>query len=130
MCGFCGEVRTSGDVSLVELSKATESMHSRGPDAAGFFAQGSIAFGHRRLSILDPAPSSQQPMVDNETRPGPFLSCVGDILNSSQARSRGLYRSDFVEHMLQNPEAEMSPKGHSRLWQVALLEAWMQAHAI
>jgi len=32
--------------------------------------------------------------------------------------------------MLQQPEAEMSPKGHSRLWQAALLEAWMQAHAI
>src|SRR5882757_3092728 len=61
---------------------------------------------------------------------GPFLSYVRDILNSSQARSRGLYRSQFVEHMLQNPEAEMSPKGHSRLWQLALLEAWMQAHAI
>jgi asparagine synthase (glutamine-hydrolysing) len=51
---------------------------------------------------------------------------------STQARPdpAGLYRSEFVEHMLQNPEVEMSPKGHSRLWQVALLEAWMQAHAI
>jgi asparagine synthase (glutamine-hydrolysing) len=61
---------------------------------------------------------------------GPFLSYVRDMLTSSQARSRGLYRSEFVEHLLQNPEAEMSPKGHSRLWQVALLESWMQAHAI
>jgi asparagine synthase (glutamine-hydrolysing) len=61
---------------------------------------------------------------------GPFLTYVGDILTSTQARSRGLYRSEFVEHMLQNPEAEMSPKGHSRLWQAALLESWMQAHAI
>src|SRR3954447_6359085 len=77
MCGFCGEVRTSGDVSLVELSRATESMQSRGPDAAGFFAQGSIAFGHRRLSILDPAPSSQQPMVDNELGLGVvFNGCI------------------------------------------------------
>src|SRR3954454_13576930 len=77
MCGFCGEVRTSGDVSLVELSRATESMQSRGPDAAGFFAQGSIAFGHRRLSVLDPAPSSQQPMVDNELGlGGVFNGCI------------------------------------------------------
>src|SRR5215212_8829174 len=77
MCGFCGEVRTGGDVSLVELSKATQSMHSRGPDAAGFFAQGSIAFGHRRLSILDPAPSSQQPLVDNELGLGVvFNGCI------------------------------------------------------
>src|SRR3954466_1964520 len=66
MCGICGEVRSSGDVSLVELSKATQSMRSRGPDAAGFFAQGPLALGHRRLSILDLAPASQQPMADNE----------------------------------------------------------------
>jgi asparagine synthase (glutamine-hydrolysing) len=41
-----------------------------------------------------------------------------------------LYRTDFIDHMLQHPEAEMSPKGHSRLWQAAVLEAWLQAHAI
>jgi len=61
---------------------------------------------------------------------GPFLSYVRDILTSHRAKARGLYNSQFVEHMLRNPEAEMSPKGHSRLWQAALLEAWMQAHAI
>ena len=60
---------------------------------------------------------------------GPFLSYVCEILTSRTA-DRGLYRSEFIEQMLQNPEAEMSPKGHSRLWQAALLEAWLQAHAI
>src|SRR3954471_12396022 len=77
MCGICGEVRTSGDASLVELSKAAHSMRSRGPDAAGFFAQGPLAFGHRRLSILDLAPSSQQPMTDNDLGLGVvFNGCV------------------------------------------------------
>jgi len=61
---------------------------------------------------------------------GPFLSYVRDILGSPKAKERGLYNEQFVEHMMQHPEAEMSPKGHSRLWQAALLEAWMQAHAI
>jgi asparagine synthase (glutamine-hydrolysing) len=61
---------------------------------------------------------------------GPFLDYVRDVLNGGKARSRGLYRRDFVDHMLQNPEAEMSPKGHSRLWQAALLEAWLQTHGI
>ena len=36
----------------------------RGPDAAGFFAQGSVALGHRRLSILDLTATGQQPMFD------------------------------------------------------------------
>jgi len=61
---------------------------------------------------------------------GPFLSYVRDILTSDRAKKRGLYRGNFIDHMLQNPEAEMSPKGHSRLWQAALLEGWLQAHAI
>jgi asparagine synthase (glutamine-hydrolysing) len=61
---------------------------------------------------------------------GPFLDYVRDLLTSAKARTRGLYRADFIQHMLSNPEAEMSPKGHSRLWQAGLLEAWMQAHAI
>jgi asparagine synthase (glutamine-hydrolysing) len=61
---------------------------------------------------------------------GPFLDYVRDVLNADKARDRGLYRRDFVDHMLEHPEAEMSPKGHSRLWQAALLEAWLQTQGI
>ncbi|MGJ5033463.1 MULTISPECIES: N-acetylglutaminylglutamine amidotransferase [unclassified Bradyrhizobium] len=61
---------------------------------------------------------------------GPFLDYVRDVLNDEKARARGLYQRDFIDHMLQNPETEMSPKGHSRLWQAALLEAWLQTHGI
>lgn len=61
---------------------------------------------------------------------GDFLAYVSDILTSDKVRARELYNREFTDHMLQHPQAEMSPKGHSRLWQVALLEAWMQAHAL
>jgi asparagine synthase (glutamine-hydrolysing) len=61
---------------------------------------------------------------------GPFLDYVSDILNAKAARERGLYDRRFVERMLQEPEAHMSPKGHSRLWQAALLEGWLQTHGI
>ena len=61
---------------------------------------------------------------------GPFLDYVREVLDVEPARSRGLYRRDFIDHMLAQPEAEMSPKGHSRLWQAALLEAWLQNHGI
>jgi asparagine synthase (glutamine-hydrolysing) len=60
-------------------------MRARGPDAAGIFAQGAMAFGHRRLSILDLAPSSQQPMVDNELGLG--LVFNGCIYNFRELRS-------------------------------------------
>src|SRR3954467_3703565 len=77
MCGICGEVRTLGDVCLAGLARMTGSMQARGPDASGVFAQGAMAFGHRRLSILDLAPASQQPMVDNELGLGiVFNGCI------------------------------------------------------
>jgi asparagine synthase (glutamine-hydrolysing) len=61
---------------------------------------------------------------------GPFLDFVRDIFSQSAAKNRGIYRKDFVDHMLEKPEAETSPKGHSRLWQAALLEGWLQTHGI
>ena len=47
-----------------------------------------------------------------------------DIRQSERKRfvSVRLYRSHVA-----TPEAEMRPKGHSRLWQAAVLEAWLQA---
>jgi asparagine synthase (glutamine-hydrolysing) len=77
MCGIYGEIRTGGDVSPLALATATMSMQSRGPDAAGFFIQGPIGFGHRRLSILDLSAASQQPMMDNQLGLGiVFNGCI------------------------------------------------------
>jgi asparagine synthase (glutamine-hydrolysing) len=61
---------------------------------------------------------------------GPFLDYVRSIFANSAARHRGLYNRSFIDHMLDSPELEMSPKGHSRLWQAALLEGWLQAHEL
>jgi asparagine synthase (glutamine-hydrolysing) len=59
------------------LSAITDAMRSRGPDASGLFVQGPLAFGHRRLSILDLSPTSQQPMVDNDLGLGiVFNGCI------------------------------------------------------
>jgi asparagine synthase (glutamine-hydrolysing) len=77
MCGICGEISFSGSRGREDLSRITDAMSSRGPDAAGLFAQGPLAFGHRRLSILDLSAASQQPMVDNELGLGiVFNGCI------------------------------------------------------
>ena len=53
------------------------SLHTRGADAGGFFIQQGLAFGHRRLSILDLSPNSQQPMIDSELGLGiVFNGCI------------------------------------------------------
>ena len=61
---------------------------------------------------------------------GPFLEFVHDILDAPQARQRGLFNRAYVERLLSNPEAELTPKGHSKLWQIALLECWLQTQRI
>src|SRR3954462_14576524 len=67
MCGICGEIRLDGAPpdAVAVLAMATM-LRPRGPDASGSFSQDRVAFGHRRLSILDLSPASQQPMVDPE----------------------------------------------------------------
>lgn len=67
MCGLCGEATFDGSpASLNAVAAMARQMQPRGPDAAGAFGQGRIAFGHRRLKIIDLSDKAQQPMVDAE----------------------------------------------------------------
>jgi asparagine synthase (glutamine-hydrolysing) len=65
MCGLCGDLRFDGsNPDLTAIQRMAAALAPRGPDAAGVFAQGSVALGHRRLSILDLNATGQQPMFD------------------------------------------------------------------
>src|ERR1700739_1608034 len=70
MCGICGEVTFDGSAAGISSASAnplaamTSQMQPRGPDAGGCFSQGRVAFGHRRLSIIDLAAASPQAMID------------------------------------------------------------------
>jgi asparagine synthase (glutamine-hydrolysing) len=61
---------------------------------------------------------------------GPFLELVRDILSQPEARQRDLFRQDYVDTLLADPQGQLTPKGHSKLWQVAVLELWLQQHGI
>ena len=58
---------------------------------------------------------------------GPVLELVGDALRSSAARDRGLFRADVVEAMLREPNVHRTNLDGSTLWQLALLELWLQS---
>ncbi len=67
MCGICGEIRLDGcDASVEAVKTMTDTLAPRGPDASATYSQGSMAFGHRRLKIIDISERAQQPMVDSE----------------------------------------------------------------
>lgn len=86
MCGICGELRFDGaraDVGAVVAM--SDAMAPRGPDGAGVVARDGVAFGHRRLTIIDLSTRASQPMVD----PALGLSIVfnGCIYNYPELRA-------------------------------------------
>jgi asparagine synthase (glutamine-hydrolysing) len=61
---------------------------------------------------------------------GPYLELARDALSSSAARTRGLFRQDYLDQLFSNPREHITPLHGSELWQVALLELWLQTHGI
>ncbi len=65
MCGICGEVRfDQTEPDLAGVRRMTAKLTPRGPDCEGYFHQGRVALGHRRLAIIDLSAHANQPMVD------------------------------------------------------------------
>lgn len=61
---------------------------------------------------------------------GDFLALSKDALTNHRARERGLFNSQYVQRLLDEPEAHITPLQGSKLWQLALLEIWLQTHNI
>ncbi|WP_331768971.1 N-acetylglutaminylglutamine amidotransferase (plasmid) [Embleya sp. NBC_00888] len=61
---------------------------------------------------------------------GPVLARVRDALSSPQAVERGIFRPEFVAELLTAPDTHRARRGANTLWQVALLEMWLQTHGI
>ncbi len=61
---------------------------------------------------------------------GPYLDYVRDALSSKAARDRGLFKQDYLDTLLDDPTEHITPLRGSKLWQVALLEMWLQTHDI
>ncbi|MEO1320194.1 MAG: N-acetylglutaminylglutamine amidotransferase [Pseudomonadota bacterium] len=57
---------------------------------------------------------------------GPYLTMVRDALTNDKARARGLFRQDYLERLFAAPEEHITKLRGSELWQVALLEMWLQ----
>ena len=85
MCGFCGEFRFDGrSPDLDRVRSMLLPLARRGPDDEGLFSEGPVAFGHRRLSIIDLSQLSHQPMVDPAT--GLTIVFNGTIYNYPELR--------------------------------------------
>jgi asparagine synthase (glutamine-hydrolysing) len=61
---------------------------------------------------------------------GPYLEMVRDALTSRAARERGLFRQDYLDRLFAAPAEHITPLRGSELWQVGLLELWLQAQGV
>lgn len=66
MCGITGiyALNLMGKMHMINLSKATDHIARRGPDARGVWMNDFVGLGHRRLSIIDVSYNAAQPMKD------------------------------------------------------------------
>ena len=64
MCGIVGSWRhDGGSVDADDIERMLAPIAHRGPDDAGAWQGGRVAFGHRRLSIIDLSSAGHQPML-------------------------------------------------------------------
>ncbi len=67
MCGIAGIIDKQNNLSADSLLKSvkdmTDAAQHRGPDGEGFYQYNCLAFGHRRLSVIDLSTDGIQPML-------------------------------------------------------------------
>ena len=61
---------------------------------------------------------------------GPYLDLVRDALYAPVAKERGLFSPEAVDALLADPNGRLTPLRGNELWQIALLELWLQKHDI
>lgn len=86
MCGITGiyNFHSVRPVPIPVLERMTRSLAHRGPDDEGFFFDGALGLGHRRLSILDLSERGHQPMTTRDSRY--TISYNGEIYNYVELR--------------------------------------------
>jgi asparagine synthase (glutamine-hydrolysing) len=61
---------------------------------------------------------------------GPYLDLVRDALHAPEAKERGLFRPEAVDAMLADPNGHLTALRGNPLWQIGLLELWLQHHDV
>jgi asparagine synthase (glutamine-hydrolysing) len=61
---------------------------------------------------------------------GAYLAMVRGVLDRPESRGRELFRRDYIDTLLAGPGNHITPLRGSKLWQLALLEYWLQRHSI
>jgi asparagine synthase (glutamine-hydrolysing) len=81
-------------------------------------------------AVVIDRPKGYFPVPALEELEGATLDLIAATMSSDVARARGLFRPQYVDMLMQAPNEHMTTLGSSKLFQLALLELWLQAHGI
>jgi asparagine synthase (glutamine-hydrolysing) len=84
MCGICGIARFGAPPETEVVEAMAAELDHRGPDGRGTFATDGIAFGFRRLAIIDLSEAGDQPFASEDGRL--HLIHNGEIYNYRELR--------------------------------------------
>jgi len=59
---------------------------------------------------------------------GPYLERVRDAVTSQRFSDAGIVQRGYVDTLLADPEAHITPLRASKLYQIGLLAMWLEAH--
>ena len=129
MCGICGiyYIDRQREVEDRDLKIMVQTLRHRGPDDEGFFREGNIGLGHRRLSIIDLSVAARQPMWNERGR-----YCIvynGEIYNYLELRQQLVgqghtFRSHSDTEVILHLYEEEGPECVSRLNGMFALAIW------
>ncbi|MEU4624050.1 N-acetylglutaminylglutamine amidotransferase [Actinoplanes sp. NPDC023801] len=111
------------DHELVEIAAACPPELKLARDGKGVLKD--AARGLVPDEIID-RPKGYFPVPGIRHLEGPMLELVRDVLHTPAARERALFRPEYVEALLADPNTPRTTLGANQLWQLALLEMWLQ----
>lgn len=134
MCGITGFIQWSGDLTQDSqlLVQMTDSLANRGPDASGTWISNPCAFGHRRLSVIDPE-NGAQPMIVHQDDDVYAIVYNGELYNAAELtkelRQRGYqFRTRCDTEVLLVSYIEWGPDCVDRFNGIFAFAIWDSVH--
>jgi asparagine synthase (glutamine-hydrolysing) len=115
------------DHELVELAARTPAEFKLASGGKGVLKEAARAVIPH--AVID-RPKGYFPVPALKYIQGEYLDFVRAILDSDRARQRNLIQRSYVDELLGEPSAHITPLRGSKLWQITLLEYWLQTHGI
>ncbi|WP_406104513.1 N-acetylglutaminylglutamine amidotransferase [Micromonospora globbae] len=122
------EVRTPFlDQDLVALAARCPPEHKVAQGGKGVLKE--VAREVLPAEVID-RPKGYFPVPALRNVDGPVRELVIEALQAPEARARALFRPEYVAGLLTEPDSAEAAAGSNKLWQLGLLELWLQTHGV